>query len=94
LWSEFLQTPNGGETYLRLMCHRKADGSTLYWADALMGQVTGSRLWALRGAPDSEETRQLAEAYTLEAVPDGSATVDTAAEILKIILKKDMNETN
>ena len=77
MWHEFLINPKQATYHLQLTCHRKADGSSLYWADLLTRKVTGSRLWQLTGSPLSEETESRARTYIKEAMPD-AGTIDTA----------------
>ncbi len=79
MWHDFLEHPENSEAYLQLLCQRNADGSSKYWADALLGGVTGSRLWTLQGAPDSKKTREQAKLYVKEAI--GKIKSGSAAQV-------------
>ena len=69
MWHDFLENPEQSEAYLQLLCQRNADGSSRYWGDCfLAGSITGSRLFTLQGAPDSQKTREQAQLYVKEAL--------------------------
>jgi len=68
VWHDFLENPGHSEAYLQLLCQRNLDGSSRYWGDLLTGGITGSRLFSLQGAPDTEKTREEANIYIKEAL--------------------------
>ena len=88
MWNDFILHPEKSVIFLQLTCQRKDDGSSNYWADELTNQVTGSRLWTLRGSQKTKETEDKAKLFVKEALPNNSqdVTTKTLENILQIYI--------